>query len=126
MDCEEVAIIPACIDIRVVRGSDNTFEFIITNGEGQAINITVDDITFTIKDTIDGTVTFQETSLAGFHLDAAGGKVAFTIPRTAIDDEAEATVETFWVYEVRRIEGGAGEQHVHIKGEFIIDPSVGI
>lgn len=124
---EVAAIDPACIDIRVQRGTDNDFEFILTDGEGDAVGIAADDVTLTIKDDFDGAVQHQQTSSAGSHLDADGGKVEFSIPRTDIDDEANPGSQTSWVYEVRRIiGGGAGDQIVHIKGEFTIEPSVGL
>ena len=125
--CEIVAIEPACIDIRVQRGTDNTFEFVLTDGDGTAVDIIADDVMFTVKDEIDGITQIQKTSLAGSHLEGSFGKVEFTVARTEIDDEVDSTSDTFWVYEIRRQVGGAGgDEHVHIRGEFIIEPSVGI
>ena len=124
---QEIPISPACVEVRVRRGTDTVLDFVLTDGAGRAINITIDDVVFTLKDSIDGVVLDQQTSSAGAHYDAIGGRVVFELPRTLIDDEAEPECDTFWVYEVRRIVGGgAGPQHVHIQGEFIIQPAVGV
>ena len=120
---ETVEIKPACINLAVVRGTDNTWEFVLLDNDAKALNMGDDDVVFTIRDEFEGNIQVQATSSAGSHFEGNSGKVEFTLPRAAIDDEANARVRTFWVYEIRRIDLNNNQHHVHIAGDFVICPT---
>ena len=123
---EKVAIQPACVDIQVERGTDNIFEFVLTDAAGDAVNINADDVEMTVKNAFDGTEIFKKTSLASTHFDGDNGTVEIIVAKENIDDEAFPNASTFWVYEVRRIGPGPNnDEQVHIKGQFEVIPSVG-
>ena len=121
-DCVEVAVEPACVDIRVRKGTDNTFEFILTDGDGEPVNIIDDDVVFTVRDMLGGTVQFEKANAGGTHLDGFNGKTEFTVDKTDIDAVSDIDT-TFWVYDIRRIRVG-GQENVYIAGQFIIEPTL--
>lgn len=122
--CSGIVIRPECVDITVQRGTDNPFEAVITNGEGEAQDISNDAITLTVRESNAGALVFQKSNAAGSHVDGPGGRTAFVIDATDIDDEASATAITRWAYEIRRILQ-TGKERVHIAGAFIVEPVVG-
>ena len=121
-ECMEVAVEPACVDLRLRKGTDNTFEFILTDGAGEPVNIIDDDVVLTVRDTLGGTVQFDKTNVGGTHLDGFNGNTEFTIDKTDIDAVSEIDT-TFWVYDIRRIRVG-GQENVYIAGQFIIEPTL--
>lgn len=123
IDDVSVSVTPAEQNISVVRGTDNTFEAILTDGEGEAVDISLDTIVFTVRDKPGGTVKIQISNAPGTHKDAANGVTEFSISKADITN-VSAIHSTFWVFEIRRIRPGGAEQ-VHIQGEFVITPSVG-
>jgi hypothetical protein len=128
MTCDQkrIDILPSSVDIEIQRETTVTLEFVLTDGDGKPLNIEADTVKFTAKETPGGTATIPtKTSAAGAHLDGAGGRVEFTIEKTEIDNEANRTTKTFWVYEIRRTQPG-GEEFVHISGSLVIHPDVGV
>ena len=122
--CSGVVIRPECVDITVQRGTDNPFEAVITNGEGEAQDISNDAISLTVRESNARTLVFKKTNLAGSHSDGPGGKTEFIVDATDIDDETSPTAITHWVYEIRRILQ-TGKERIHIAGAFIVEPVVG-
>jgi hypothetical protein len=107
----------------MVRGTDNTFEFVLTDGFGNPVDISADEVQVTVRDYYSGDIKIQKANLAGTHLDGPNGKTAFTFTRADLAEAAE-TETTFWLYEVRRVRIDATE-NVHIQGQFVIVPAVG-
>jgi len=123
IDDVSVSVTPAEQNISVVRGTDNTFEAILTDGDGEPVDISLDTIVFTVRDKPGGTVMIQISNAPGTHKDGPSGVTEFAISKADITN-VSAIRSTFWVYEIRRIRPG-GAEHVHIQGQFIITPSVG-
>ena len=121
-ECVEVAVEPACVDLRLRKGTDNTFEFILTDGVGEPVNIINDEVVFTVRDMVGGAAQFDKTNVGGSHLDGFNGKTEFTVDKTDIDAVSDIDT-TFWVYDIRRIRVG-GQENVYIAGQFIIEPTL--
>lgn len=123
----KVSVLPACVDIEVVRGTDNTLLFVIADSRDKAINITNDDIVFTVKEKYSTPILIQKTSPAGSHYDSVNGQVQFIIDKEDIDDEVDQASVVYWLYEIRRIVGNpTNDENVHIYGKLIIHPTVGL
>jgi len=120
--CEALPIQPQCLDLTLSRGTDNSLEVVITDGDGRAIVITNDTVKFTVKDEVDGTVVFEHTNMPGGHSSPGLGQTIFEIS-AADTATASATADTFWVFEVRRITP-ALDEFVHISGQFIVRPTI--
>jgi len=107
----------------MVRGTTNTFEFVLTDAEREPVDISADEVRLTVRDYYDGESKIQKWNLPGTHLDGANGRTSFTF---TVEDTSEGSAIdiTFWLYEVRRVRPG-GAEHVHIQGRFLIDPAVG-
>ncbi|MHC4867836.1 MAG: hypothetical protein ACYTEX_27510, partial [Planctomycetota bacterium] len=121
-ECTEIAIRPDCVKIELVWGTDNELEVSLTDGDGRAIAINNDTVTWTVKDAVGGTTVIAKSNGPGGHSDPANGKTVFVIAAadTAL---APATSTTYWTHEVRRITA-ALEERVHIQGEFIVRPTI--
>ena len=120
-----------CLDLRpsedcivVINGTHKVFEVEIMDGEGNPINITDDTIAFTVKDQLGGTTKLQKINAPGGHVDPTNGRTSFTIAQTDIPSVSPYEVRN-WVYEIRRTDVGLLED-VHIQGDFIVNPSVGV
>ncbi len=120
---ELVAVVPSVIDLQLVKDADTTFEFILTDGNCEPVDISADSVRITVRDYLGGALKIQKTNSVGGHSDPTQGKTEFTIARTDITDTLTVT-HTRWVYEIRRIQVG-GSESVHIEGNFIVDLSVG-
>jgi len=120
-DC--VSIVPFNQCLRVERGTDMTFEAILTDARDEPFDISLDQVVFTVRDYEGGTKKIQKTNLAGSHLDGPNGRTSFDIADTDITD-TQTTDRLYWVYEVRRIQP-SGLESVHVKGAFIVEPQVG-
>lgn len=116
---EVIDLGPAEVDILVSQDADFVIGFVLTDGLGVPLNITGDTIKLTIKDYIGGTQKIQKVNTS--HSDPANGYTIFVIGKTDIAVSAD---KLFWVYEVRRIQGG-GNEAVHLAGDFIADSAVG-
>jgi len=118
-----VSVAPSQVCIRMVRGTTNTFEFILTDAEREPVDISADEVRLTVRDYYDGAIKIQKWNLPGTHLDGPNGRTSFTF---SVEDTSEGSAIdiTFWLYEIRRVRPG-GAEHVHIQGRFLIDPAVG-
>lgn len=120
---EAVSIVPSIEAIRMVQGTDATFEFVLTNGDDEVVDLTADDVVLTVRDEKGGTVQLQKTNEPGDHIEPTQGRTSFDLAHS--DFAAELSDEhAFWVYEVRRIRA-SGKEAVHIEGAFILDKAVG-
>lgn len=117
---------PAPTNICVQRCTDLTFAFQITDKLGRVIDITADDVCFTVRQGFAGQIQIGPlTSAAGVHLDGPNGIVSFDIPKADLTDDVPERCSVEWVYEVRRKSGGlGGPEFVHIWGTLRIDPAV--
>ena len=113
------------IDLELERGTDNRLVFVLTDDDDKAIDISADDVEMNVKDDFGGNLIFKKTSSAGSHFNGPDGQVEFIVDRTDIDDEALIVADTFWVYEIRRIDGGDASESVHVGGSLTVIPSVG-
>lgn len=117
-----VAITPSEVCLRIVRGTDSTFVFVLTDGDGNPIDLSSDTVKLTVRDYPGGTLKVQKTNGSTEHLDPTNGRTQFTIEKTDIVVPGSDMMD--WVYEVRRIDG-SGKETVHIAGRFLADPQVG-
>lgn len=120
--CEDLPIQPDCINLTIQRETDNQLEVVITDGDGKAIAINNDTITMTVKDEPGGSVVFTKSNGPGSHSNPGLGQTIFTIA-AADTSSASASTTTYWVFEVRRIAAG-GDERIHIKGDFIVEPTI--
>jgi hypothetical protein len=117
------AVAPSCVDLRIRKGTDNTFEFILNDGDDEPVKMIDDDVVvFTVRDMLGGAAQFHKTNAGGTHLDGFNGKTEFTVDKNDIDAVSDIDT-TFWVYDIRRIRVG-GAENVYIAGQFIIEPTL--
>jgi hypothetical protein len=121
-DC--VSIVPSETCFRMQRGSTTRIDCVLTDGQGEPIDITFDTVTLTIKNYKGGTSKIQKSNAPGSHLDPENGRTVFEIIPADITDPQTGDA-FYWVFEVRRIQPG-GVSAVHIEGQFIVDPQVGV
>lgn len=117
---------PTDKNISITRNTDNDLEFIIKDDLGAVIDITNDTVKFTAVDSFAGpTRIATKTNGVGQHSDPTNGKTKFVIAKEDIDDEVSRSIDTVWIYEVRRIKAGAGsDEFVHYMGKLTVKPSV--
>lgn len=116
---------PSKICLTVPRDVDSTLTFVLTDDDGNTIDLTTDKVQFTIKDKLDGTVKIQYQNDPGEHVDPTDGRTQFIIDKADISSVALPADESqSWKYEVRRIDSGDKEA-LHIEGDFIVEPTVG-
>jgi hypothetical protein len=120
--CSDLAIEPACLNLSMMRETDNEIEITITDGDGKAIAIGADTIDFTVKDELGGSVIFTKQNGPGGHSDPDLGQTIFTIAKADTSTASETTT-TYWTYEVRRTTA-ALEERVHIQGDFVVRPTI--
>lgn len=120
--CQSVPVEPDCANLTLLRGTDNELEITLTDGDGKAVVITNDTVTFTVKDEPGGSTVFAKVNAPGAHSAPELGQTIFVID-AADTSTASATQTTYWVYEVRRTLPG-GEERVHIQGDFIVRPAI--
>lgn len=134
-------ITPTEIDLVITRGADQSLAFRLTDrggrassgahpsvgdDDGEVVDITLDNVKFTAKDKLGGTVKIATKTKVPPHTDNTNGLTTVEIDKTEIDDEASATESVDWVYEVRRvIGGGTGDEVVHIAGKLTVEPVAG-
>jgi len=122
---QTIEYVPSALDFRVTRATTNTLTFILVDDDGNAVDISLDTVKFSVRDGFGGTEKIpQKENLPGEHTDPENGETQFTIDKTEIDDETNRTTETYWFYEVRRVQPG-GEENVFFQGNLIIIPDVG-
>ena len=116
---------PSKICLTVPRDADSTLTFVLTDDDGNTVDLTTDKVRFTVKDKIGGAVKLDYTNPAGAHLDPINGKTRFTIGHAAIAAVALPADESqSWVYEVRRTQTDDKEA-IHIQGDFVVKSTVG-
>jgi hypothetical protein len=118
-NCASVSPAKACI--RVPRGTDTIWEFVLTDARGESVNITGNQVEFLIKNKGGGITKFSKINLPTEHVDPQNGRTAFTIPNDAFDETT--TDILFWFFEVWRIKA-SGEMMLHISGNFILEPTL--
>lgn len=120
----DVGVTPAPQNISIVRETDNTFEVVLTDGNGEPVDITGDTVIFTVRDKLGGLVKIQISNAPGMHKDPGNGVTEFSV--TKADTSSTSTLHwTYWVFEVRRVLAVSLEERVHIQGDFVVYPSVG-
>lgn len=119
--CDENSFAASCINLTFQRNTDNEFIAVISDGDEKAIDITGDTVTFTVTSSLGGVVVFAHSNPGGAHEDPTKGQTKFSVSRADMA-AASSTSTTTWVYEIRRIVGGSGDQHVHIWGRFVVEP----
>ena len=127
MAVSELNLGPIECTVCVSRDAYSVIPFTIKNPvTGRPIDISADDIKFTVKDSYEGAVEISTvTSSAGAHADGPNGRVEFEIPA---GDTSGASVKlvTCWVYEVTRcINEDPAEEVVVYRGLFKVQPRVG-
>ena len=116
---------PSKICLTVPRDVDSVLTFVLTDGEGNTVDLTIDTVEFTVKDTHDGTVKIDYKNEPGEHLDPTNGRTQIEILKADISSVAVPADESqSWKYEVRRIDDDDKEA-LHIEGDFIVEPTVG-
>lgn len=118
-NCASVSPASACM--RVPRGTDSMWEFILTDARGEAVNITGNQVEFLIKDKPGGTTKYSKTNQPNEHADPTNGRTAFTIAHDAFDETT--TDFLYWLFEVWRIKA-SGEMMLHISGRFVLEPTL--
>ncbi len=119
-DC--VSIVPARICMKLLRDTDATFEFVLTNGRGEPVDITLDEVRLTVREYIGGSIKIEKANPGGTHIDGPNGRTRFSfVPGDITDTQGSDTF--YWVYEVRRIQP-SGDEAVHITGEFLVEPAI--
>jgi len=122
-DCFDALPTAQCIEI--LADTDTELRFRLTDSDGKSIDISLDQVDFTARDTIEGVELLTYSNAPGEHEDAGNGITAFTVLRADINGALDPADESAdWVYEVRRIRP-AGQQYVHIQGQFLVRPSIG-
>jgi hypothetical protein len=115
---ECISDIPSNICLELVKDADTTFTCTLTDGYGNAIDITNDSVVLTVHDYLGGAQKLQKTNLTGEHSDPENGQTQFKIENADIADTL-TDERTEWIYEIRRIQSG-GDESVHIAGDFIV------
>ncbi len=120
---DQFLLTPAEIAISVLSGTDTTFEAILLDGEGEAIDISADTVVLTVRDALGGTLKIQKTNAPSGHVDPTSGSTSFSVLATDVPDISPAEFQN-WVYEIRRVQA-SGDESVHIQGAFLVEPAVG-
>lgn len=123
---QSASFLPVAFDLNITRETDFTIRFKITDAAGTPVNISADDVKFTVKGGFEGDVKIAtKTSSAGAHADGAAGLVDFDIAGTDTQSASERVIDQ-WKYEVVRVVGaGSGPEVVHLQGNFNVYPRVG-
>jgi len=124
MTCEQpIESLPDRCDLAVVRGTDNSFEVTLTDGENP-IDISAADVKLTVvSEPGESPPVFEQTNAAGSHSDPTNGRTVFSLSK-ATTELASQDLDSFWQFEIRRIEGG--EEFVHIEGALTVKRGLGI
>lgn len=118
-----LSLLPVEVHIKVVRGTDNTIEFTLTNEAGVPVNLAPETVKFTARKQPGGAVTIAtKTNGPGAHSTPASGKTQFKLTKTDLADAAGAGNVTTWYYEVRRVLTNADEV-TYIAGNLVITPT---
>lgn len=86
------------------------------------VDLTNDTVTLVMKTNYGGTVKINKSNGTGAHSDAVGGKTRFILDKTEMQAASIAVPET-WVYQLRRIVAGSGDEIVYFAGDVVLTPS---
>jgi len=112
---------PSVVNLSVVYGANASFDFYLTDGYGRAIDITGQDVVFTVKDQKGGTQKIQKTNSTGEHSEPTKGVTTFSLtPSDWTGIQNDCCVA--WVYEIRRKNGT--DEYVHLEGVFTVEQEV--
>lgn len=120
----EICVAPTAINLCMQRGQDTTFKFALAGDTGR-VDITADDVIFSVLSApVSGTVLVALTNGVGQHTDPTNGETEFTLTRAMTNVVAvPEETDSYWVYEVRRVQPG-GEENVYVSGALKIQRSV--
>jgi len=118
-NCVSASPIKACM--RMTQGAFQRWEFILTDARGEAVDLTGQQVEFTIKDGPGGNVKYTHTNTPGDHADPTNGKTIFDIDHTAFSESTTDVLQ--WVFTVERIKA-TSEVLLHLTGQFILDPVI--
>jgi hypothetical protein len=116
-----LSLLPTIINIQLVQNTDNQIEFVLTDA-GLAVDLTNDTVTLVMKTNYGGTIKINKTNGAGAHSDAPAGKTRFLLSKTEMQGTSIANPET-WVYQLRRLVAGSGDEIVYMAGDVQLTPS---
>lgn len=120
-----LSLTAAPVDIEVEQGSDSAIEFQLTKN-GDAIDISNDDVSFTAKDAYGGTTTIAtKTNGTGEHSIPGQGKTIFILTKEDTTVIGQEGYTVTWYYEVRRWDPDSELDIVHMKGKLVLKPMVG-
>lgn len=104
------------IEIRIWRGTDNSFLVTLQLADGSALNISNYDVTFTLVDKPGGAVKFSEMKSPGQHVSNGDGQTIFVVP-ASVTSYLSAQREYTWKYQVLSHERTTGSRHIHFFGD---------
>lgn len=113
-----VSVTPSEVCLELVKDADTEFEFTLTDGDDNPVDLTADTVVLTVRDYLGGTTKLQKTNAPGGHVNPTDGKTRFWILNGDIVDTL-ADAQTVWIYEIRRIDAALLE-YVHIAGDFVV------
>lgn len=116
-----LSLLPETIHIQVAQNTSNVIEFTLTDA-GDAVDITNDTVTFVVKTGYGGTSKISKSNGVGAHSTPLEGKTRFTLSKTETTGVSVSVSES-WVYQVRRIVAGSGDEIVYMQGNFYLNPS---
>ncbi len=119
-----IQALPATIHIEVQQETDQYMEFQLTDGTN-AVDLTLDTVKLTARDSLGGTIKVQKTNPSGSHSAPLLGKTMFLLSKTDLTTGSRAS-SAEWVYEVRRIMGGSNQELVYMQGKLSLRPVVGL
>jgi hypothetical protein len=115
-----VSVLPVCVHLEIIRGTDVGFIFTLTDEDGVAQDITNDTVKFTAMDKAD-VRQIELTNGVGQHYSPSEGRTQFDIVASETDTVVKSA-DVIWTYEVRRIYA-SGDEKVWFQGEFRISPT---
>lgn len=106
--------------LRSTRSTDVPWKVTVYDANDVVVNITADDVVFTVRDKVGGTVIHQKTNTVGEHATPAGGITHFEFADTETDTEVSTLPreQVNWIYDVRWISGANGKQKVLAAGDW--------
>jgi hypothetical protein len=123
---QSLDLTPEIINLEVQQGTDVVITFQLTDGDGVAVDISLDSVKFTAKDEFAGDVMIAtKTNSPGQHEDPSDGQTTFTLTKTNLTTETPAD-EVTWKYEIRRVFASSAREVVYIHGDLTLKPSVGL
>lgn len=116
--------VPSFACLRIAKGTDFMFEAVLTDAENEPVDLTLDTVIFTVWNYLGGTKKIQKTNAPGAHEDPTNGRTRFHIQASDIS-EAQGSDSLYWQFEIRRVDS-IGHIAVHILGDFVVEPQLGV